>query len=63
LSPFGKYFDICDLQNDATATLKSIRPFDEVKYKVTDTSISDGQAFKIVTDRFIRLIRWVGSGS
>ena len=63
LSPFGKYFDECKLQNDETATLKSFRPFDDVQNKVIDESIADGEAYKVVTDRLIRLIRWIGSGA
>ena len=63
LSPFGKYFDDCRLQHDATATLKQIKPFDEVSYKVIDTTIADGEAYKLTTNKFIRIIRWIGSGS
>jgi hypothetical protein len=43
--------------------LKSFRPFDDVQNKVIDESIADGEAYKVVTDRLIRLIRWIGSGA
>lgn len=63
LSPYGKYLDECGLQHDATATLKEIKPFDEVTYLVADESVADGEATKLVTSRRPRILRWIGSGS
>lgn len=62
-SPFGKFFDKCGLVHDASMTLKNIKPFDKVEYQIKDESVNDAGTYINTKTQWMRLVRWIGSGS
>lgn len=67
-SVFSKYFDSCNLLNDATLTLKKYKPFDKITWTEQKTKDDLGVPLPLpvtVTKSYelLRKIQWIGGGT